>query len=253
MVKKFINHGVFNAELTQLLTTELAEDGFSSVEVRKTPQCTEIVISATRTQNVLGEQGRRIRELTQMVKKRFNFKDGQVQLYAEKVHNRGLSAVTQCESLKFKLVQGLAVRRACYSVIRFIMEAGAKGVEIIVSGKLRGQRAKAMKFVDGLMKHAGDPVNQYVDRAVKHVTLRQGVIGIKVKIMLPHDPTGKNGPSKPLPDHITILDPKPEKIIAGPFVEKQDLPVEPAATTEASAATSVAQEAVSVPQEIAQN
>ena len=64
---------------------------------------------------------------------------------------------------------------ACYSVIRFIMEAGAKGVEIIVSGKLRGQRAKAMKFVDGLMKHAGDPVNQYVDRAVKHVTLRQGL------------------------------------------------------------------------------
>ena len=71
------------------------------------------------------------------------------------------------------------------------MESGAKGCEIVVSGKLRGQRAKAMKFVDGLMIHSGDPMNYYVQRAVKHVELRQGVLGIKVKIMLNWDPTGK--------------------------------------------------------------
>jgi small subunit ribosomal protein S3e len=70
------------------------------------------------------------------------------------------------------------------------MDSGAKGVEIIVSGKLRGQRAKAMKFVDGLMIHSGDPMNYYVQRAVKHVELRQGVLGIKVKIMLQWDANG---------------------------------------------------------------
>ena len=62
----------------------------------------------------------------------------------------------------------------------FIMESGAKGCEVVVSGKLRGQRAKAMKFVDGLMIHSGDPVNEYVDMACRHVLLRQGVLGIKV-------------------------------------------------------------------------
>lgn len=64
--------------------------------------------------------------------------------------------------------------RACYGVLRFIMESGAKGCEVVVSGKLRGQRAKSMKFVDGLMIHSGDPVNYYVDTAVRHVLLRQG-------------------------------------------------------------------------------
>lgn len=54
------------------------------------------------------------------------------------------------------------------------MESGAKGCEVVVSGKLRGQRAKSMKFVDGLMIHSGDPVNYYVDTAVRHVLLRQG-------------------------------------------------------------------------------
>ena len=127
------------------------------------------------------------------------------------------------------------------------MESGAKGCEVIVSGKLRGQRAKSMKFVDGFMIHAGNPTREYIDSAVTHVLLRQGVyfanvsidlllvsaiprwansaldaepflfthlplslsidagvLGIKVKIMLPHDPTGKSGPKKPLPDQVCL-------------------------------------------------
>lgn len=104
------------------------------------------VIRATHTQEVLGEQGRRIRELTSLIQKRFKFPENSVSLYAAKVSNRGLSAVAQCESLRYKLLNGLAVRRACYGVLRFIMESGAKGCEVVVSGKLRAARAKSMKF-----------------------------------------------------------------------------------------------------------
>merc|ERR1711991_1189022 len=97
--RKFVADGVFYAELNELLVRELAEDGYSGVEVRQTPARHEIIIRATRTQNVLGEKGRRIRELTAVVQKRFGFPAGSVQLYAEKVLNRGLCAVAQCESL----------------------------------------------------------------------------------------------------------------------------------------------------------
>ena len=110
---------------------------------------TEVIIRATRTQDVLGVKGRRIRELTAAVQKRFRFADGSVELYAEKVASRGLCAVAQAESLRYKLLGGLAVRRACYGVLRYVMEAGAKGCEVVVSGKLRAQRAKALKFSDG--------------------------------------------------------------------------------------------------------
>ena len=65
---------------------------------------------------------------------------------------------------------------ACYGVLRFIMESGAKGCEVIVSGKLRGQRAKSMKFVDGFMIHSGYPTREYIDSAVTHVHLRQGTL-----------------------------------------------------------------------------
>merc|ERR1711974_350006 len=80
---------------------------------------------------VLGEKGRRIRELTSVVQKRFNFPENSVELYAEKVATRGLCAIAQAESLRYKLIGGLAVRRACYGVLRFIMESGAKGCEVV--------------------------------------------------------------------------------------------------------------------------
>ncbi|CAD5114330.1 DgyrCDS3468 [Dimorphilus gyrociliatus] len=217
--KKFVLDGVFKAELNEFFTRELAEDGYSGVDVRVTPTRTEIIILATRTQSVLGEKGRRIRELTAVVQKRFKFPENSVELYAEKVAARGLCAIAQCESLRYKLIGGLAVRRACYGVVRFIMESGARGCEVVVSGKLRGQRAKSMKFGDGLMIHSGEPCKQYVDTAVRHVLLRQGMLGIKVKIMLPFDATGKLGPKKPLPDNVNISQVKEEVLPTEPRSE----------------------------------
>jgi len=214
--RKFVADGLFYAELNEFLQNELGEDGYAGVEVRVTPLRTEIIIRATRTQNVLGEKGRRIRELTSLVQKRFQFPEGNVELYAERVQNRALSAIAQAESLRFKLLNGLAVRRACYGVMRYVIENGAKGVEIIISGKLRAARAKAMKFRDGYMIRSGDAMNHYIDYAVRHIQLKQGVLGIKVKIQLPHDPTGKNGVAVKPSDVVTVLDPKEDLPITQP-------------------------------------
>merc|ERR1712083_530265 len=216
--RKFVADGVFNAELNELLIRELAEDGYSGVEIRQTPARHEIIIRATRTQNVLGEKGRRIRELTSVVQKRFNFAPGSVELYAEKVLNRGLCAVAQAESLRYKLLGGLAVRRACYGVLRFIMESGALGCEVIVSGKLRAQRAKSMKFHDGYLISTGEPKKHYIDKAVRHVLMRQGVLGVMVIIILAHVPEGKMGPMIAFPDNVIVHEPKEE----APLVEHHD-------------------------------
>ncbi|XP_032476236.1 LOW QUALITY PROTEIN: 40S ribosomal protein S3-like [Phocoena sinus] len=214
--RKFVADGIFKAELHGFLIWELAEDGYSGVEVRVTPTRTEIIILATRTHNVLGEKGRRIRELTVVVQKRFGFPEGSVELYAEKVATRSLCAIAQAEPLRYKFLGGLAVWRACCGVLRFIVESGAKGCEVVVSGKLPGQRAKSMKFVDGLMIHSGDPVNYHVDTAVRHTCARH-----KVKIMLPWDPTGKTGPKKPLPDHVSIVEPEDKEILPTTSISEQ--------------------------------
>jgi len=190
------------------LEHELAADGYTGCEIRPTPTRTEIIIRATKTREVLGEKGQRIRELTSVIQKRFGYRDGGVELYAERVMNRGLSAVAQAESLRFKLAQGLPVRRAVYGVMRNVMENEAKGVEVMISGKGRTQRAKGMKFVDGYLKKSGAAAKTFIDLAVRNVLLKSGILGIRVTIMLPWDPTGKKGPKDPLPDVVRILKPK---------------------------------------------
>ena len=223
--RKFVADGVFYAELNEFLTRELAEDGYSGMEVRVTPMRTEIIIRATRTQSVLGEKGRRIRELTSVVQKRFSFPEGSVELYAEKVANRGLCSMAQAESLCYKLLGGLAVRRACYGVLRYVMESGAKGCEVIVSGKARGARAKAMKFKDGYMLTTGRPSRDFIDESVRHILMRQGVLGVKVRILLDSDPTGKTGPKAPIPDIVVIHKPKEDEgdYINKPYVGKEPM------------------------------
>ncbi|KAL5538306.1 hypothetical protein UlMin_042726 [Ulmus minor] len=106
--EKFVADEVFFTEMNEVLTRELAEDGYSGVEVRVTPMRMEIIIRATRTQNVLGEKGRRIRELTSVAQKRFKFPENSVELYAEKA-----------EPLRYKLLGGLA-GLGCLAIIRYI-------------------------------------------------------------------------------------------------------------------------------------
>merc|ERR1712146_566109 len=144
---------------------------------------------------------------------RFGFPENSVELFAERVDNRASCAMAQAESLRYKLLGGLAVRRACYGVVRFIMENGAKGCEVVVSGKLRAQRAKAMKFRDGYLIST-EPKKHYIDEAVRHVAMRQGMLGVKVKIMLAYDPEGRMGAKMPLPDNVIVHEPKEDPVLS---------------------------------------
>jgi small subunit ribosomal protein S3e len=69
-----------------------------------------------------------------------------------------------------------------------------------------------MKFRDGYMIKSGDPVNNFIDVATRHLQMKQGVLGIKVKIMLPYEPRKNKAGSKVMqPDVITVRAPTAEK------------------------------------------
>uniref|UniRef100_A0A5F8H222 KH type-2 domain-containing protein n=1 Tax=Monodelphis domestica TaxID=13616 RepID=A0A5F8H222_MONDO len=109
--EKFVADGIFKTELNEFLTRELAEDSYSGVEVQVTITRLEIIILTTRTQNVLGEKGHQIRELTAVVQKKFGFPEGSVELDTEKVATRGLCAIAQAESRCYKLLKRLSLKR----------------------------------------------------------------------------------------------------------------------------------------------
>merc|ERR1712061_610264 len=116
------------------------------------------------------------------------------------------------ETLKYKLLSGTPVRLAANNILGTVMRrGGAIGCEVIVSGKVRGQRAKAQKYTQGYQVSTGQPKYDFIDSATRSVELRAGVLGLKVKI--------KNGnKEKVMPDFIQIEEPKDDDPNAQPEV-----------------------------------
>lgn len=203
--RQVVADGVFRAELNEFFSRHISEFGYAGLSVQSTGKKVKITLNATRPRDVVGEKGRRISEIRHLLCKRFGLAPEGVTVFVNRINNRGLCAEAQVEMLRTKLAEGVAVRRAAYSVLRLVMEAGAIGCEVLVAGKARGQRAKGMKFSDGYLLSSGNPGKEFVIRAFRNLLMRQGMIGMTVKIMLPYDPENKiGGISKPLPDQVIL-------------------------------------------------
>merc|ERR1712166_139636 len=211
--KKFVADGVFHAELHEFLGRFLAEHGYGGMEVRSSEAKTDITIKVVpkdaSTQKDTKDYQRQHNELASLIQKRYGFEEGQVSIKFDPIRNKGQCASAQAEMLKTKLLKGIAVRSAALSIINTVMKfGGATGCEVIVTGKMRVQRAKCMKYKSGYLISTGQPKLDYVDVAVRHCFFKTGIIGVKVKIMLPYDPTGKKGIKKCVPDLVVFQAPK---------------------------------------------
>ena len=210
--KKFVADGVFQAELNEFLQKTLGIDGYAGIEVRATRENTEIRVRAAKYQDLISKQARKIKEIKSLIEKRYNFNntDNKVELALKQVaYDKNLCAAANVETLKYKLLSGTPVRLAANNILGNVMRRGnAIGCEVIVSGKIRGQRAKAQKYCQGYQVSTGQPKYDFIDSATRSVELRQGVIGLKVKIM--QGTEIRTGPTttKVMPDFIKIHEPK---------------------------------------------
>merc|ERR1719198_506362 len=208
--KKFVADGVFNAELNAFLTKVLDKEGYAGIEIRATSMSTEIRVKAAKHDELLESGARRVREIKSLIEKRYNFndEDRKLEIFIKPPEmDKSLSASANVEVLKYKLLNGTPVRNAVNNVMGTVMRRNAVGCMIIVAGKVRGQRAKAQKYMSGYLISTGQPKKEFVDMAVRHVNMRQGVLGLKVCIMASVErKTGKE--TKVMPDYYKILEPK---------------------------------------------
>lgn len=220
--KKFVADGVFQAELNELLMKTLGMEGYGGVEVRATNMSTEIRVRCANCQDLLNKSTRKVKEIKSLIEKRYNFndEDNKVELSIKPLpYDKNLSAAANVETLKYKLLTGLPVRNAANNIMGTVMRrGGATGCEVMVSGKVRGQRAKAQKYVAGYQVSTGQPKHDFIDCAIRHVELRQGILGLKVKIMQGTE-IGHGTSKKVMPDFIKILEPKQDDDNIEPTVQ----------------------------------
>jgi len=89
------------------------------------------------------------------------------------------------EKLAEALQRGWHFRRAGHSTVRRIMNAGAKGCQIVIAGKLTGARHRTEKFTEGHVKYCGEVAKEVMDNGYATAKLKAGVLGVKVRIMKP--------------------------------------------------------------------
>jgi small subunit ribosomal protein S3 len=181
LAKHFIEQGIKLMQINEYLRSELVRAGFAGVDIQKTPLGVRITLRTSRPGLVIGKGGKRIQEITDVLQDKFGLEMPQIEV--EEVPNPDLNAQIMAERLAYSLDRGRHYRRAGYYILRKIMDSGAKGTEIIVSGKVTSQRARTTVFRAGTMKKSGQPAQEGVDRGVAQCIQKSGTLGIIVKIM----------------------------------------------------------------------
>jgi len=166
--------------LNDFLREEIKESGFHKVEVSKTPSGTKITLYVTRPGIVIGRKGAGIKLLTEKVESDFGFKNPQISV--EEIPKAELSPSVMCNRLAAHIERGTAFRRATMWTLNQIMEAGAMGVQITISGKLRGDRSAFEKHTRGILPRAGNYAKDIVSEDVTYTKTPMGLIGIKIRI-----------------------------------------------------------------------
>jgi small subunit ribosomal protein S3 len=181
---QFIENGMRRTQIDEFFADELARAGYGGMELAQTPMGTQIVLKAEKPGMVIGKGGKNIRKLTTQIEKQFDLDDPQIDV--QEVDEPDLNAQIVADRLANALERGWYFRRAGHTTIDRIMDAGALGAEIVLSGKVTGARSRVEKFNRGYVKHNGEPAEEIVDHGVATAVMKLGTIGVQVKIIPPN-------------------------------------------------------------------
>ncbi len=179
----FIHDGLQRSQIDEFFASELGRAGYGGMEVAKTPMGTQIVLKAEKPGMVIGKGGKNIRKITAELEERFELDDPQIDV--QEVDEPDLNARIVADRLANALERGWYFRKAGHTTLERIMDSGALGAEIVLSGKVTGARSRVEKFNDGYIKHNGEPAAEIVDRGQATAVMKLGTIGVDVKIIPP--------------------------------------------------------------------
>jgi small subunit ribosomal protein S3 len=224
VVKHFVTESIKRTEIDEFLQNKLEKAGYGGVTISKTPLGTHIVIYAMRPGLVIGRGGETIRELAGILEEKFHVSNPQISV--SEIEIPELNAHVVASKLGSALQRGVHFRRAGFWALNQVIEAGALGAEIIISGKLRTERARYEKFKAGYLPKCGEPPLKYMRKAEVHVQLKPGMFGVRVRIM---------PPDAQFPDKIRIVETPPAEEESAE--KKEEIPAQEATADDQGEAT----------------
>ena len=197
VVKEMLKERVRRVQVHDHVQNKTARAGFGGLSIQRTPLGTHVRISAERPGLVIGRKGSDIQRLTEELERKFGYENLQVE--AGEVNNFALNPLIMAAKVANALDRGWNYRRAGHSMLKRIMDAGARGCQITIAGKLTGLRHRTEKFLSGHIKFCGETALELMDVGIAQAKLKPGTIGVKVAIMKP---------DARLPDEIEVVKPE---------------------------------------------
>ena len=134
----------------------------------------------------VAKKGENIRHLTKVLKEKFKMDNPQIEV--AEIEKPELDAQTMAELIvtTFERYGPKRFKSIGYKALQRIMDAGARGAEIIISGRgVPSSRAKSWRFYAGYLKKCGEEAVTQIKKGFCVANLKSGSIGVKVRIMTP--------------------------------------------------------------------
>lgn len=224
--RKFISQNIKEFRIKEFVAGQLSRVGLSDVKLQRTPLGEKIVVSASRPGLVVGRAGSNIQKLTRELKEQFELENPQIEIEEIKETNLDPAIVAESIASSMERFGTKQFKGSGYRALRGVIDAGALGVEILISGKVPSQRSKVWRFYEGYLKKCGDIATSGVNIAYTTAFLKTGAVGIKVSIM-PADTK--------LPDRIELVKEPVTVVEEVKEAEAKEAPAEPTAEKEEKA------------------
>jgi small subunit ribosomal protein S3 len=195
--KKFVNDKIKEFLIAEFIGKQLRNVGYSDTKIKKTPLGEKIIINASKPGFVVGRKGENIKRISENLKELFELDNPQVEINEISNPNRDPRIIGERIAVTLERFGVNRFKSVGHRALDDVMNAGALGVEILISGRVPSSRAKRWRFYQGYLKKSGDIALTDVKKAKVYAFLKSGVIGIQVRIM-PSDIQ--------LPDKIEFID-----------------------------------------------
>ena len=192
-IRSMIGRNVERQLVREYLLKETERAGFGGLHFNRTPEGTKVTLSAEQVGRVIGRRGKVIHDLQRRLQEDFNLTNPQLEV--EEIEDSRINAQVMASRLASSLERGWFFRRAGHSTVQNIMDAGARGCIVILSGKITGARHRVEKFQKGHIKYCGETALQLMDVGLSTAVKKLGTVGYTVRIL----PTGPK-----LPDELSI-------------------------------------------------
>ncbi len=202
MEQNFINQKLREYKIKEYLGKRLGKISLGQIKVKKIPLGEKIIIETNRPGMVVGSRGANIKDLTNELKREFKLENPQIEI--NEIRNEYLDPNVVAEKITSSL-ERFGTNRfkgIGHKVMEEVIRNGGRGVEVFISGKIPGARAKSWRFYAGYLKKCGTPALEGVKTAYRSAALKTGTVGVKVSIM---------PPDVELPDKISPVEEKIEE------------------------------------------